>query len=171
MLVARQGVVADDLLSLEVPTAEEVGRNISASTADVDCPLRIGAQRTCAGWRRRGTAGSEKRLRRYFVFDPIHQGTECISRAWPCATATVTHPRRPEEAIEALQVGKVRLPAAAIVRRHLPVVVDDTARKDELIVAADPCQQLAAVRLELVKWAERIGDVRNVLGAILRHLR
>src|SRR5204862_5199282 len=53
----------------------------------------------------------------------------------------------------------------------LPIVIDDAARIDELIVRPHPGEQLAAVGLEAVERLERIGHVRNVARAILRHLR
>src|ERR1041384_6700997 len=172
MLVTRQCVVTDDLLSLKVATAKEAARDISAPSAAIDCALRIGAKRTrAAGGRRRRTAAGKKRLRRYLVFDPIDQGTEGVHRARPCATSAMSHAGCAEQPVEVLQVGEIRLPAATVLRRHLPVVVDHPAWKDQLIIAANPGQQLAAVRLELIERRERVGDVRYVLRAVLRDLR
>ena len=83
----------------------------------------------------------------------------------------MAYARRAEQAIETLQVGKVRLPAAPILGRHLPIIVDDPAWKDQLIIAANPGEHLAAVRLELIEGRERVGDVRYVLRTILGDLR
>ena len=74
---------------------------------------------------------------------------------------------RAEQAIELLHVLEVRLRCPAIVR-PLPVVVDHASRHDELVVAANQRQQLAAALLELLEIAEGIGDVRDVARAVLR---
>src|SRR5439155_13533466 len=51
------------------------------------------------------------------------------------------------------------------------VVVDHAARHDELVVAADEREQLAAVAPEHIEVAEGISHVSNVARAVLRHLR
>src|SRR2546426_2781566 len=53
----------------------------------------------------------------------------------------------------------------------LPILVDHAARHDELVVAADEREQLAAVAPEHIEVAEGISHVSNVARAVLRHRR
>src|ERR1700726_3549734 len=105
------------------------------------------------------------------MLDPIDQRAERNDRDRPDATAAMADAGRAEQAIEALQLLEVRLVAVAVARRHLAIIVDDAARIDQLIVAADESEQLAAMLLELVERSEGIGDVGDVARAVLRHLR
>src|SRR5436190_24063462 len=103
------------------------------------------------------------------------QSTRALNRFCGCGPLPppVRDTRRAGQSIELLQAFEVGpFPRSlAEARGHLSVVVDHATRHDELVVAADEREQLAAVAPEHIEVAEGISHVSNVARAVLRHLR
>src|SRR5438270_728430 len=120
------------------------------------------------------------RVRRDAMLDPGDEGREVGAADRPGSGgaeredrgAAMADPGRMEQAVEvlhALEAGLIVMRLVAL--RHLAIIVEDAARIDELVVAADEGQELSAMRLESVERTEGIGKVGDVARAVLRHLR
>src|SRR6516162_1906112 len=125
--------------------------------------------------------------RRDVVFYPVDKRLEVLAIMWPrskSATAAMAHAGRTEQAIECPdcpEVGRVVVVAAVVIalvvvvvlvtQGHRSVVVDHSAREDQLVVGSDDSEQLPTTLHKAVERAKRVGDVGDVIGAVLRHLR
>jgi hypothetical protein len=77
-----------------------------------------------------------------------------------------------EQTIKCLDFREVdRVPGSLVAPGHRSVVVDHPAREDQLIVGSNDGDHLPVTLHKAVQWAERVGDVGDVIGAVLRHLR
>src|SRR5262249_38726549 len=136
--------------------------------------------RALKGRSRRGRGkGTHYLGRRIALLYPVDKGLEVIALLWPRSisesisdTAAMSHARRTEQAIECLDCREVgRVPGSLVTPGHSSVVVDHPAREDQLVVAPDDGDHFPAALHKAVEWAERVGYVGDVVGAVLRHLR
>src|SRR5262245_56894933 len=168
VLVLHERVGAYNTALLQVSTAAEVARIVRTAAALVDSRLRIRAKRA-RSYRHR--ARGEDLFRRNTLLDPVHERTEQILRLRTYAPTAMPDARRTEQSIELLQLVEVGLSIfVAVAGCHLAVVVDDSPRHDELIVATHESEEFSALAPEGVQVTESVGHVRNVPGAVLRDL-
>src|SRR6185312_6430341 len=180
VLVAHQDIGTHDLRRFEIAAAMPVGRIEDAARAGIDRGLRIGAERTRQRRATRTGALAQHLAWRNAMLDPVDQGLEVGAAYWPGSdgaegedgSATMAHAGRMEQAVEVLHALEAGLVVTRLVAPgHLAIVVEDAARIDELIVAADEGEELSAMRFEGVERGEGIGNVGDIARAVLRDLR